>query len=475
MKQLLLSALIALFTLPAFAQVEEAELLFHWEDNSLPENGWLHSRYNEVWGFVQNNREYAVIGSTNGTHIFDVTDTENAYEAAYIPGKYQGSGIVHRDFHDYNGYLYAVSDEGASSLQIIDISQLPDAAPVVYDSDELIVRAHNIFIDSAEAKLYALGVTTPLALFSVCVYSLDDPVNPIPLGCYPNASVSIPYAHDAFIRNDTAWLNCGGYGLYMVDFSTAGAPVILGTMDGYPQEGYNHSGWMHETLPYYYMADETLGSDLKVVDVSDPQDMQVVNTFDSEPADGGLVIPHNLIVRGHYLYVSYYYEGLQVYDISEPVNPQRVLYYDTYPDDVNVNQLFFQGAWGVYPFLPSGHILVSDLNNGLFVTSGVESPVSAPLTFLPDLTEPVIKAGPNPVQGEFSVYLRNKQGNQGVALNLLNMQGQLIQPFGKFELNTNGEHYGFLQLSPNVPAGIYLLQAVFDNGEVHAEKLIVGE
>ncbi len=471
MKQILLATLSLLCTLPLFAQVEEAELLFHWEDNSLPVNSWLNSRYNEVWGFVQDGREYAVIGSTNGTHIFDVTNPETAYEAAYIPGKYQGSGLVHRDFHDYNGYLYAVADEGASSLQIIDLSQLPDAAPVVYDSDLLIVRAHNIFIDSTNARLYALGATTPIALFSVCVFSLDDPTNPIPLGCFPNASVSIPYVHDAYVRNDTAWLNCGSYGLYLVDFSTPQTPVILGTMDGYPQEGYNHSGWMHETLPYYYMADETLGSDLKVVDVSNPQDMHVVNTFDSEPADGGPVIPHNLIVRGDYLYVSYYFEGLQVYDISDPVHPQRVLYYDTYPDDVNVNQVFYQGAWGVYPFLPSGHILVSDLNNGLYLTSGVEDP-SGNIIVCDCFEHSDIALAPNPVQDEFDLYIFDKKDASQMEINLFNLQGQLVQPFGKHSLSPNETYHGSFRLSPNISAGNYLLKITFNTGERKVLKMV---
>ena len=53
-------------------------------------------------------------------------------------GRAVGPEIIHRDYHDYQGYLYAVSDEGAASLQIIDISTLPDSASVVYDSSRFI-------------------------------------------------------------------------------------------------------------------------------------------------------------------------------------------------------------------------------------------------------------------------------------------------------------------------------------------------
>ena len=33
------------------------------------------------------------------------------------------------------------------------------------------------------------------------------------------------------------------------------------------------------------------------------------------------------------------------------------------------NDAAFFGAWSVYPYLPSGTIIVSDVNNGLFVLS----------------------------------------------------------------------------------------------------------
>ncbi|MEM9023292.1 MAG: hypothetical protein AAGB22_06105, partial [Bacteroidota bacterium] len=132
-------------------------LLYNWQDTTLPGSAAFDNPYNEVWGFVQDNSEYVVIGTTLGTHIFAVDDPVNAQEVAFIPGEAQGPVIIHRDYHDYNGYLYMVSDEGPSTLQIADLSHLPDSAPVVYDSDDLFARAHNIFIDTATAKMYACG------------------------------------------------------------------------------------------------------------------------------------------------------------------------------------------------------------------------------------------------------------------------------------------------------------------------------
>lgn len=45
-------------------------------------------------------------------------------------------------------------------------------------------------------------------------------------------------------------------------------------------------------------------------------------------------------------------------------SPHEVAFFDTYPAN---NSATFAGAWGVYPYLPSGTIIVSDINRGLFV------------------------------------------------------------------------------------------------------------
>ena len=108
------------------------ELLYQWTDDGTvlnaetdPGDNWVGNIYNEIWGFVQNDHEFAVMGSTEGTHIFDVTDPANGYLVASIDGASTSSEIVHRDFHTYAGYLYAVADEmNTSTLQIIDMETL---------------------------------------------------------------------------------------------------------------------------------------------------------------------------------------------------------------------------------------------------------------------------------------------------------------------------------------------------------------
>jgi len=327
-------------------------LLNHWDGEWVDTNN-AGIKYNEVWGFVHDGREYAVLGSVNGAHIFLLSDEGGLIEVDFVPGAFQGH-VIHRDFHDLDGYLYAVSDKGPSTLQIIDLHYLPDSVHVIYDSDLLINTTHNIYIDSYSKLLYACGISgTP----GMSVFSISDPFNPVWVYNYETF-----YVHDAYIRNDSAYLNCGNEGLWVYDFTNESAPVNIGSITSYIEQGYNHSGWLSEDGKTYILADETTGKKLKVMDVSDLSDIKVVSVFWS--ATYPETIPHNVMLFDNIAYISYYNDGLQIYDISNPAAPSRIGWYDTYQ---GTNDLSFQGAWGIYANLPSGKLLISDRNSGLYV------------------------------------------------------------------------------------------------------------
>ena len=75
-------------------------------------------------------------------------------------------------------------------------------------------------------------------------------------------------------------------------------------------------------------------------------------------------MPHNVILKNGIAYVSYYNDGLQIFNVRNIENPKRVGYYDTYQGS---NLGLYRGLWGVYPNLPSGRILGSDRKNGLYL------------------------------------------------------------------------------------------------------------
>jgi len=349
-------------------------LLSTWDDNSLPTN-WVGPTcsFNDCWGYVDSlDREYAFIGSTMGTHIFDITNATNPVLVSYQQGREASGNVVHRDFKTYQHYLYGVCDEGNSSLQIFDLKYMPDSVHKVYDSQQICKTAHNIFIDNG--RIYFLGLKdstgTPI---TVRVASLANPVNPVVINDLSTPLFS--YVHDACVRKDTVFLSCGYDGFFIYDYTNPTSPALIQSITNYPEQGYNHSSWVSVDGKTVVFADETHGMGLKVYDISTLSNPVLKSIFRSnllnDPGNNGngYSIPHNpFIVANNKVFISYYHDGVQCFDISNPTSPVQVGYYDTYPANTDYNN--YAGCWGTYPFLPSHHIIGSDISNGLFVLDG---------------------------------------------------------------------------------------------------------
>lgn len=445
MKYLLFAIILTTPLLTQAQGFENVTLLDSWHDESLPT---IHQqmRYNEVWGFVQNGEEYAVIGSTLGTHIFRLTDDDLLQEVDFVPGAFQGQ-VVHRDFHDYEGYLYGVCDQGNSTLQIMDLQYLPDSVSLVYNSSAFVTTAHNIFIDSATAKLYLAG-PLPTALR---ILSIENPTQPEFAGEF----FGVSYVHDFFVRNDTAFLNCANQGLVIADFSDPANPQPLGSLDTYPDQGYNHSGWLSENGDKYVFADETDGMRMKVCDVSDLSNIEVLGLFSSGVSDNS--VAHNLQMINDTVYVSHYNDGLQVFDVSNPVEPERIAWYDTFAGD---ESYAFNGAWGVYAFLPSRRILISDRTSGLYLfkldeTTGISAQPE----------KSTVRVYPNPTRGEVTIETDAIDVKSVV---LYNFSGQVVAQFGVGDWHTEG---ALVYDWSDLPAGMYIVE-VKSSDSVSETKLI---
>ncbi|MEM1121542.1 MAG: choice-of-anchor B family protein [Bacteroidota bacterium] len=313
--------------------------------------------YNDIWGYVDGNqREYAIMGSIDYTHFIDVSDPQNPTQIAQFDAP---TGAIWRDFKTYLHYGFGVADDGNATLQIFDLSGLPNTVTKVYDSDEFFSNCHNIFIDEAHARLYAVGASRA----DIVVLDLDP--NPAQPTLLQNINLADGYIHDIYVRDHLAY----GSHVYrsklsVYDLADVDNVQKLGEINS---DGLNHSSWLTKNGNTLIMADETHGTALKVVNTEDLGDMEVVGTIKSTllPNQNNS-IPHNPFVIGNdYVVISYYHEGVQIYNISDPANPVRAGYYDTYPN--NFNYSGFDGSWGVYPFLPSGNIIASDIDNGLFV------------------------------------------------------------------------------------------------------------
>ncbi|HEX9312942.1 MAG TPA: choice-of-anchor B family protein, partial [Actinomycetota bacterium] len=71
-------------------------------------------------------------------------------------------------------------------------------------------------------------------------------------------------------------------------------------------------------------------------------------------------IDHNLFIKGKLVYEANYRAGLRV------INPPsaELGFFDIYPTDDDPS---FNGAWGNFPFFQSGVVIVSGIEQGLFV------------------------------------------------------------------------------------------------------------
>lgn len=349
MKQILTAILLLFINLCYTQQSYNIELLDHWTDTTLLK-GAEDAYFSDVWGFEFANQNYVALGSTEGTHIFKISN-KKLIKVDFKAGKFSSPQVQHRDFKTYKNYLYSVCDEGASSLQIFDLSTLPDSIHKVYDSNQYFQICHNIFIDTLKAKLYACGTDNQ----GMKVFDIQNPTQPQLFYEYTQN-----YVHDCYVTNDTAFLNCGFDGLQIYNFEST--PIQqLGLLDFYAGQGYNHSGWLTKDRKKYLFIDETKGKKVKICNSESLIDIEVSSLYGTKKYENA--VAHNVQIFNDFAFISYYNEGLRVVDIKTD-KPKEVGFYDTFHQSTNYK---LNGAWGVFVFEKEELILVSDRQNGLFL------------------------------------------------------------------------------------------------------------
>lgn len=320
--------------------------------------GQLHSRpgadYSDVWGFVHDDgTEYAILGYFFGTEIINVDDPANPYETGY----FAGPGSYWRDIKTYGDYAYIVTEGSSGGMQIVDLSD-PENPVLVKKWGSF--TAHNLYIEEATARAYICGTDEP----GTIIASLADPENPVELGTY-NGS----YVHDLHVRDDVAWLaeiNAGTLSAF--DFTQVNNPVRLSGPTSYTGS-FTHNSWPSDDGTLLLTTDERSGARLRLWDISNPATPVELGNF--KPA-GSNAITHNGFFAGGRVVASWYTDGVRILDVQDPQTPIEVAYYDSYPYGGGG----FHGAWGVYPYLPSGNILVGDIDSGLHIFSVLEPQIS---------------------------------------------------------------------------------------------------
>ena len=373
MKNVLFLLILLSLTQGLLAQASmNMNLLANWDEDELPTQSFV--QYNDIWGYVDcDGNEYAIIGSALYVHFFDLSNPNQPQEIDRFPGT---TTSIWRDIKTYENRAYAAADQGLDGLMVFDMSDVPASVTQTNQVTDYFGQAHNIFVDEPNGRLYAVGTDTRSNGVIILDLSVDAD-NPTLLADIP---LQGGYVHDIFVRGNIAYCSSANNGLWIYDFSDPLAPITLGSYTNYPESGYNHSSWLHEDGQHLVFVDETFGTSAKMVDVSDPTDIQLLDLFKStlEAPEATNSIIHNPFIRGDYIIASYYHDGVQVFDMTDPSNVSQAAYYDTYPENTNYDN--FRGCWGVYPFFPSGIIIASDISNGLFVLE-LEGITLAPIEY----------------------------------------------------------------------------------------------
>jgi choice-of-anchor B domain-containing protein len=348
----------------------------------------------EIWGFVDadDGREYAILGHRGGTAVFDVTTPATPV----MVGNITGNPSLWREVKvlqvpqvggPHRAYAYVTTEAPGGGLQIIDLSNLPADVSLANTLTEF-STSHTLYISNIDYAtnlplagqqpfLYIAGANIGGGAYRI--YDLADPVNPVLVTPPPTGT---GYMHDStsMLITDNRTTQCANAHNpceVLVDFNEntvdlwdvtdKSAPVRLSTT-GYSTATYVHSGWPTADSRYIVVHDEldelqrNLNTHIYTLDVGDLRAPSLVTSF----IGGSTATDHNGYTIGNRYYVSHYKRGLVIFDVANPRALAEIGSFDTYLSP-SANSAGTDGAWGVYPFLPSGTVLVSDIENGMFL------------------------------------------------------------------------------------------------------------
>jgi len=308
-----------------------------------------HGSFNDVWGYAApNGDEYALLGTRTGTVVVDISNPANPIERGWFPW----GTSTWRDIRTYGTYAYVIT-EATAGFQIINLSNPNNPTVVGVFGTANSSNAHNVCVDTGAGRLYLVGCNT-----GTPVYDLNsNPANPTFLG-YARGSGNSNYFHDLCVENGYAYGSMIYNGQLRIMNSNSSFPWPAVSNASTPGN-FTHNAWPNAAGTICVTTDETTGGVVKFFDITNKSNPIPLGQF--TPNSG--TIPHNAFIVGNLCHVSWYTEGYRCIDISDPNNPVEVASYDTYPGSSGG----FSGCWGVYPFLPSGNILASDMSAGLFV------------------------------------------------------------------------------------------------------------
>ena len=352
-----------------------------------------NSKANDIWGWTDptNGREYAIIGRVFGTSFVDITDATAPVYLGELP-THGAFGSSWRDVKVYNDHAFIVSEAQSHGMQVFDLTQLRGRSgpPVTFAETahyNRMASAHNIAINEDSGYAYIVGASGKNSCSGgLHMVDIRDPASPSFAGCfsadgYTHDTQCVIYdGPDVARRGREICFNSNEDTVTIVDVTNKSAPVQL-SRTSYAGFEYTHQGWLTDDQRYFLLDDELdeqrqgHGTRTRVFDMTDLSAPAFVGHFDSTAS----AIDHNQYVLGNRVYQANYRAGLRILDLTDmttgtggQVGLQEVGFFDVYPDN---DAAEFNGAWSTYPYFASGNVIISGIEQGLFVVQPTGSAV----------------------------------------------------------------------------------------------------
>jgi choice-of-anchor B domain-containing protein len=341
----------------------------------------LTSDLSDIWGWTDpvTGKEYAIVGGLTGTAFVDVTVPTAPVVVGKLPA-HNNSSSYWRDVDVHGNWCFVGSEAPNHGIQVFDLTRLRNVTspPQTFTADARysgVGSSHTIFADKTEPYVYVVGASA--ANGGLVVLNVSNPLNPTLAGTF---------SQEGYIHENTVFTYHGpdtqhtgkkiSFNFHInandrvtiVDVTDKTDMELIATTPPYTVPSLCHQGWLTEDHRYLLMNDEgdeqtgNYNTRTHIFDLLD-LDAPVYIGYSSGPNPS---YDHNLYVHKGLAWAANYTSGLHIMDVANVASASLpvVALFDTYPTN---NGRSYNGAWGNYPFFASGTIVVSSINEGLFV------------------------------------------------------------------------------------------------------------
>tara|TARA_B110000093_G_scaffold166958_1_gene192727 strand:+ start:274 stop:1716 length:1443 start_codon:yes stop_codon:yes gene_type:complete len=389
------------------------DLMYHISNFTL---GDSNTSGNDSWGWTDpdTQKEYALMGINSGVVFINITNATLPVILGTLKTNTVNSSW--RDIKIYKDHAFIVSEASGHGMQVFDLKKLRSvsSAPEAFTADKIFTEfgsAHNIVINETSGYAYIVGPGEGNSPDGVTLFiNIQDPINPKLEGIFSgggdshDAQVVTYDGPDSDYTGKEILIGSNGSEVLIADVTDKTNPTIISTIS-YVNGGFAHQGWFTEDFTYFILGDEfdegKYGNNTRSIifdftDLNNP-----VHHFDYIGPTAA--VDHNGYVKDNIYYQANYTAGVRIIDVSGANNKvfSEIGFFDTYPADNNTE---YNGAWNVYPFFPSGNIIISDIDNGFFVIRK-----SGTLSLNPEIIKADFSVFPNPADTQITITVSNNK------------------------------------------------------------------